>query len=101
MDKMKIIEEAHPHFCMMRKAKITIWIVLAIMSLPVIWTLACLGQGNYPDMSVFIVAIIVFVLCAPISLIAARLYDKHDFVVKKIIEKHLIEEGKITQGEEQ
>ena len=39
MDKLKIVEEAHPHFCEMRKAKIAIGIVLAIMSLPVVWTL--------------------------------------------------------------
>ena len=99
MDKLKIVEEAHPHFCEMRKAKIAISIVLAIMSLPVVWTLLCLLQGQYPDKSIFIVAIAVFVLCSPVAIVSAKKHDKHNLFVQKIIERHLEEEKK-NKGEE-
>ena len=92
MDKLKIIEEAHPHFCEMRKAKIAIYTILAIMSLPVVWTLFCFLQGQYPDKIVFVVATAIFVLCSPVAVVSAKRYDRHNLFVEKIIEKHIEEE---------
>ena len=98
MDKLKIVEEAHPHFCEMRKAKIAIGIVLAIMSLPVIWTLVCLFQGQYPHKIVFAVALAIFILCSPVAVTFAKRHDMHNYFVQKIIERHLEEEKK-NKGE--
>lgn len=100
MDKMQMMEKVHPHFSAIRKAKRKIGVSLAIMAIPVFMALYSLLVGDQPTNAIFIFAIITFVICAPIALIAARSQDKHNYLLEKIIEEQLIAEGKISKGEE-
>ena len=100
MDKMQMMEKVHPHFSAIRKAKRKISVSLGIMTIPVFMALYSLLMGDRPENAIFIFAIITFVTCAPIALMAARSQDKHNYFIEKIIEEQLIEEGKISKGEE-
>ena len=86
MSEKQFVELTAVHLQEMKKNKRKIIATLATFAIPIIWAIDCMVKGNVVPTIVFLLAATLFVVCAPIAIVAAGRFDKHRDFLEQMVE---------------